>query len=186
MHVKVMPTTIPGCMELLPVVRQDRRGKFVKTFHQDSFRRMGLETDFKESYYSVSCKRTLRGLHFQMPPMDHVKMVYCVHGEVLDVVVDLRKGSPSFGTYELFELNDEKANIIYIPKGVAHGFYVLSQQAIMVYHVSTVYSPQHDSGILWNSLDIPWPDQNPIVSERDQRLIPFSKFISPFVFEEKL
>jgi dTDP-4-dehydrorhamnose 3,5-epimerase len=121
-----------------------------------------------------------------MPPMDHVKMVYCVHGEVLDVVVDLRKGSPSFGTYELFELNDEKANIIYIPKGVAHGFYVLSQQAIMVYHVSTVYSPQHDSGILWNSLDIPWPDQNPIVSERDQRLIPFSKFISPFVFEEKL
>lgn len=162
-------TAIPGCYELLPNVHTDERGKFVKTFHLDDFESLGLRTDFKEEYFSVSRKGVLRGLHFQKPPHDHVKMVYCVEGNVFDAVLDLRKASPTYGKNISFELSGEKCNVLYLPKGVAHGFYTMSTSAIMMYKVTAVYSPGHDSGIMWNSAGIAWPCNSPAISERDSK-----------------
>ena len=176
---------IPGCYEIVPTIFRDERGIFVKTLEEDTFARENLETHFVEEYYSLSYKRVLRGLHFQIPPKDCDKMVYCVSGSVLDVVVDLRIGSPAYGKFEIFELNSTKANIIYIPTGLAHGFYVLSDNATLIYKTTALYSPQHDSGIRWNSVDISWPDDNPIVSKRDREFLGFSDFSSPFIFQKQ-
>lgn len=156
------------------------RGRFVKIFHEPSYAALGLETNFAEEYYSVSHKNVIRGLHFQVPPMDHVKMVYCLEGHALDVVLDLRVGSPTYGQFETFELNSINSSSIYIPKGMAHGFCALSENTIMVYKVSTVYSPEHDAGILWNSVGIPWPIRDAVLSVRDQDFSTFADFNSPF------
>lgn len=180
MGFKIAKTTLHGCFELTPSVHKDERGIFVKTFHCEEFKEHGLETDFKEEYYSVSRKNVLRGLHFQRPPHDHVKLVYCVCGEVFDAVLDLRKNSPTYGKYAAFEISAAKGNMLYVPKGLAHGFYALSDGAVMMYKVSTVYSPMHDSGILWNSVGIPWPTDRPIISRRDSLFEPFSAIASIF------
>ena len=174
------PSAIQGCFELQPKVLDDARGRFVKVFQEHAFAELGLETVFVEEYYSVSHQNVLRGMHFQLPPMDHVKMVYCVQGEVMDAVIDLRVDSPTYGQHALFELNAEKANSIYIPKGMAHGFCVISKQATMVYKVSSAYSLEHDAVILWNSSGIPWPENDVILSARDQHFLAFDKFVSPF------
>ena len=177
------PCKIAGCFELQPKTLEDARGRFVKVFHEQAFASLGLETDFAEEYYSISHKNVVRGLHFQSPPMDQIKMVYCVDGEVLDAVVDLRIGSPTYRQYALFELSAAKANCIYIPKGIAHGFCTLSEQAIMIYKVSTIYSPAHDGGVLWNSAGIPWPTTKAILSARDEGFPTFENFASPFSYE---
>jgi dTDP-4-dehydrorhamnose 3,5-epimerase len=161
-------TGIAGCYEIRLMVHKDERGRFVKTFHSESFREHGLETAILEEYYSVSVRGVLRGLHFQLPPHDNNKLIYCIRGEVLDAVVDLRRESLSFGQHVLLKLNDVTCNMVYVPKGCAHGFYVLSKEAIMVYNASSVYAPEHDMGVLWNSAGIPWPDENPILVERDR------------------
>ena len=173
-------SVIQGCFELQPKVLDDNRGKFVKVFHKSEIAALGLETDFVEEYYSVSHKNVVRGLHFQRPPMDHIKMVYCVQGQVMDVVVDLRVGSLTYGQHVVFELSAVKANCIYIPKGTAHGFCALSENTVMVYKVSTVYSPEYDAGILWDSLGIAWPTNEPIMSARDRSFPTFTQFESPF------
>jgi dTDP-4-dehydrorhamnose 3,5-epimerase len=179
----VKPTVIAGLFELQPKVFDDSRGRFVKVFHQQAFAEQSLETNFAEEYYSVSHQHVLRGLHFQLPPMDHVKVVYCVQGNVMDAVVDVRVGSPTYGQYVLFELSAAKANSIYIPKGMAHGFCVQSDHATMVYKVSSVYAPAHDAGILWNSANIPWPATSPTLSVRDQAFPALADFKSPFRYE---
>jgi len=180
---ELKPSKIEGCFEMQPKVMRDDRGRFVKVFHEQEFSAQGLETKFVEEYYSVSHKNVIRGLHFQLPPMDHVKLVYCVEGEVMDVVIDLRVGSPTYGQYELFELSAEKANSIYIPKEMAHGFCARSEDAIMVYKVSTVYAFAQDAGILWNSLGVAWPTADAILSVRDQSFPSFAQFESPFRYE---
>jgi dTDP-4-dehydrorhamnose 3,5-epimerase len=172
---------VDGCYELVPRKMEDDRGLFVKTFHRDAFAEQGLETEWQEEYYSVSRKGVLRGLHFQLPPHDHVKLVYCPSGTVLDAVLDLRIGSPTYGCHAMVELSARKANMVYIPKGVAHGFYTLSDEAIMIYNVSSVYAPHADVGLLWNSAEIPWPDREPLLSPRDRAFPRFSDFTSnPF------
>ena len=176
-------TPIPNCYEIKLVPRQDRRGLFLKTFRVDFFEKYNLATNYQEEYYSISHQRVLRGLHFQKPPHDHVKLVYCVAGEIMDAVVDLRKGSPTFGQFQTFRLSAEKANMVYIPKGLAHGFYVLSESAIVMYKVTTTYAPGFDAGLLWNSVGIPWPNSDPILSERDRSFVPLSEFTSPFSFQ---
>ncbi len=184
MNMELKPKGIPGFFEICPKIIEDERGRFVKTFHHDLFMANGLETRFTEEYYSFSRQGVLRGLHFQLPPHEHVKLVYCVSGEVVDVVVDLRIGSPSYGKHESTVLNAEKANLLYIPAGLAHGFYVTGETATMMYKVTTVYSAECDTGILWNSLDIRWPNAQPIVSARDSSFLPFSEFQSPFQYNE--
>lgn len=175
-------TIIPGCYELLPKVLRDSRGSFVKTFHADHFAELGLEINWLEEYYSVSAKGVLRGFHFQLPPHDLDKIVYCPNGRVFDVVLDLRIGSPSYGRHCSFDLNSDAANIIYIPKGCAHGFYTLSDQALMMYKVNAVYTPAADTGILWSSVGVVWPDHNLLISGRDAGFKPFAEFISPFTW----
>lgn len=183
MTIKLIKTSIPGCYEINPPIFTDERGIFVKTFHQEVFAAHGLVSEFAEEYYSVSRRGVLRGLHFQVPPRDHTKVVYCVAGEVFDAVVDLRIGSPAYGRFETFKLSAERANMIYIPPGLAHGFYVLSQTATIIYNVSTVYSPEHDTGIRWDTVGIPWPDSSPVISGKDGGLSSFSDFVSPFVYQ---
>ena len=167
---------IKGVYELIPNIHQDNRGLFIKTFHYDEFKKIGLDTNFKEEYYSISKKNVLRGMHFQLPPFDHNKMVYCIYGKVLDVIVDIRKNSDTFGKVISLELSSEKANIVYISKGFAHGFYTLSNKAIMVYKTSTVYNPKFDTGILWNSINFKWLNNNPIISKRDSEFESIKKF----------
>lgn len=161
----------------------DARGSFVKVFHADAFRELGLATEFTEEYYSHSHKGVIRGMHFQTPPADHAKMVYCVRGEVFDVVLDLRVGSPTYGQAATFVLSAEAGNYVYIPKGLAHGFCALSDTATLVYKVTTVYAPQSDAGVLWSSVDVDWPVETPILSERDARFPRFDQFESPFTYE---
>jgi dTDP-4-dehydrorhamnose 3,5-epimerase len=183
MQMSVKDTAIPGCREILPSIMGDHRGFFVKTFHEGIYRNYGLGTIWQEEYYSVSHRGVLRGLHFQLPPHDHEKLVYCTVGTVLDAVVDLRNGSPTFGRHLLLKLDAEQGNMLYIPRGLAHGFYVESGSATMMYKVSSVYAPEYDSGIHWNSAGIPWPDANPELSERDARFPGLADFSSPFKYE---
>lgn len=179
-------TTLAGCYEIIPSFFCDERGSFVKTFHFDTFIKHGLNTEWKEEYYSVSKQGVLRGLHFQLPPHDHEKLVYCTAGCVFDVAVDLRVGSPSYGEHFQLELNAEKANMLYIPRGFAHGFCVKSESATMMYKVSSVYAPEHDGGILWSSVGIKWPEDKPVLSLRDSQFQDFSTFKSPFACHREL
>ena len=178
----IKKTAIPGCFEIIPRIFRDHRGLLVKTFHEQLFRENDLNTSWREEYYSVSRGGVLRGLHFQRPPHDHVKMVYCAEGSVLDAVLDLRKGSPSYGRHILIELSSATGNMLYLPSGLAHGFYVTSETAVMMYKVSSVHAPDCDSGVLWNSAGIPWPDETPALSDRDARFPALENVSSPFSY----
>jgi dTDP-4-dehydrorhamnose 3,5-epimerase len=182
MNVDIHNASIPGCFELVPKVFEDERGYFTKIFHQEVFQKHGLDTHYTEEYFSRSKQDVIRGMHFQLPPEECVKIVYCIDGEVMDVVLDLRVGSPTYGKYEIFNLNDRLANILYIPIGLAHGFYTKSKTATMMYKVSKSYSPACDAGIHWNSAEIPWPTKTPIMSKRDSEFISLDNFQSPFIY----
>jgi len=177
-----IPTKIPGCWEIAPDVRGDERGFFVKTFHEPTFAAKGLAVHYAEEFYSLSKRGVLRGLHFHAPPRAHAKLVHCPEGEILDAVVDLRRGSPAFGSHVLLEIDSKKRNMIYIPEGLAHGFCVRSAEALVVYKTTTPYSPEHDAGIRWDSAGIRWPDPSPIVSDRDGRFPALAGFESPFTY----
>mgnify|MGYP001047693918 CR=1 FL=1 len=180
----VKKSRINGCLELIPKIFNDERGSFVKVFHNEAFKALGLEDEFREEYYSKSSMGVIRGLHFQVPPEEHTKMVYCVDGSVFDVVVDLRVGSTTFGQCETFNLNAADANMIYIPKGLAHGFCSLSESSTLIYKTSTVYNPNFDSGILWDSVPVVWPVKKPIISQRDSVFPGLCDFESPFKYKE--
>lgn len=173
---------IEGCYEIQPKIFTDSRGEFVKIFHEQEFIKNNLSISYREEYYSRSRRGVIRGMHFQVPPMDHHKLVYCVHGEVFDVVVDLRVGSPTYGVAEKFTLSASKGNYLYIKTGMAHGFCVVSDEAVLVYKVSSVYAAEYDAGVLWRSLDIDWPAESPVVSARDESFPELSKLISPFTY----
>ncbi|MHA7865676.1 dTDP-4-dehydrorhamnose 3,5-epimerase [Flagellimonas marinaquae] len=178
---KFISTKIKGLFEIHPDIRKDSRGDFFKTFHVDTFESNGMPTQWAEEYVSHSSKNVLRGMHFQVPPMHHHKIVTCLSGAVLDVVVDLRIESTTYQQVYATELNDEKKSGLFIPKGCAHGFLSLQDDSLMFYKVSTVYSPDHDKGILWNSIHLDWPVSNPILSERDKKHPSLQTFISPFL-----
>jgi dTDP-4-dehydrorhamnose 3,5-epimerase len=164
-------TTLDGLYEIHNKVFEDHRGGFVKTFHEETFRENNLETNFKESFYSVSKKGVLRGMHFQKPPHDHVKLVYVTNGEILDVALDIRPNSESYGQCFSVNLSKSNAKSLYIPKGFAHGFLTLSESATVVYLTSTVHNPTADTGIHWNSFGFDWKITQPIISERDSNFI---------------
>jgi dTDP-4-dehydrorhamnose 3,5-epimerase len=176
--IDVTTAKIPGVKHLRSAQQADLRGRFVKTVHKDIFFAHAIPTQFAEQYYSVSRANVLRGLHFQIPPHDHHKLVTCIEGRVFDVVVDLRKGSPAYGQYQSFELDGGDG--VFVPSGCAHGFYVRSESATLLYNVTTVYAASHDAGIRWDSVGIAWPSERPIVSDRDAGLPPFKVFATPF------
>jgi dTDP-4-dehydrorhamnose 3,5-epimerase len=180
---KISETSIPGCFIIDAKVFSDVRGIFVKTFVKRNFVDQGLVCEFAEEYFTVSGKNVLRGLHFQTPPYDHVKVVSCLHGAVLDAVVDIRAGSPTYGRHELFELDGKSGRILYLPSGVAHGFLTLSDDALMSYKVTADYSPTNDTGIHWSSAGISWPCSNPMVSDRDSYFQPLAGYDSPFNYK---
>jgi dTDP-4-dehydrorhamnose 3,5-epimerase len=177
-------TKIPGCLRISPRVQQDERGSFVKILHPQAYPLLVGESTYVEEFYSVSRQRVLRGLHFQRPPAEAAKLIHCISGRILDVVVDLRCESPTYGQHEAFDLSGDRADMLFIPAGLAHGFYVLSAESILLYKTTRAYSPQHDTGIHWASAGIAWPDPEPIVSDRDCRFLPLSQLHSPFFFGE--
>ena len=172
----IVETAIPGCFLIKVKAFTDNRGQFIKTFNVEEFIKRNLETDFKEEYYSISGKHVLRGMHFQRKPYDHTKIIFCLSGEVQDVVVDIRRESPTFGQHVSFDLKAHDGQLIYMPKGTAHGFLSLVPNSILMYKVSSVYAPEYDSGILWNSCGIEWKvTEGLIISERDNKFSTFTE-----------
>ena len=143
-------TIIPGCFEIQPKLLTDERGVFIKTFHTEVFRVFGLCISWKEMFYTTSKRGVLRGLHFQLPPHDHDKLVFCVSCSVQDVAVDLRIGSPTYGKSLQLTLSAQIGNMIFLPKGLAHGFCTPTEPAVLVYKLSSVYNQKADAGIKWN------------------------------------
>ena len=177
----LVSTNLDGCFVIEPNSFYDSRGLFNKTFNKDVFDKNGLCSEWVEEYYSISNKKVIRGLHFQLPPNDHCKLVYCTSGKVFDVVLDLRSNSNTFCQFFTIELSAEKKNQLYIPEGMAHGFCALEDHSTMIYKTSTVYSKDSDSGILWDSAGIEWPFSDHIISSRDKSFCKLKDFNSPFL-----
>ncbi len=173
-------TKLKDVFVLTSSVCNDERGRFVKTFNERMFKQAGLEYRFLESFYSVSKKDVIRGMHFQVPPFEAVKLVYVVDGTITDVVLDIRKGSPTYGGHISIELTGGDGKCLYIPPGCTHGFLVRSNSCSTFYMQSSIYSRAHDTGVRWNSFGMNWGITAPILSERDKVLPPFSEINSPF------
>lgn len=159
---------------------EDERGIFVKTFNKQNFANTGLNFEIRESYFSISKKDVIRGMHFQLPPSDHEKLVYVPLGTIIDVVVDLRKESSSYKKFISVELSAANRKSIFIPKGLAHGFKSMEDNSITVYNVSTEYDAKSDLGIKFDSFGFDWEVENPIISSRDLQFDAVNHFNSPF------
>ncbi|ADB51576.1 dTDP-4-dehydrorhamnose 3,5-epimerase [Conexibacter woesei] len=166
---RVIPTRISGPVLLEPQVFGDHRGFFAETFREDAWSAAGVDVAFAQDNHSRSRRGTLRGMHFQMTP-GQAKLVRCARGAIVDVVVDLRRASSTFGEWEAFELDDESMRQLFVPIGFAHGFCVTSEVADVVYKCSSYYDPATEAGIAYDdpAVGIVWPsDVEPVVSERD-------------------
>lgn len=177
---KLEETSILGCEIIKPFQQADQRGEFVKIYNSDYFDLKNLRFEIKEVYYSKSNKNVFRGFHFQLPPNDHAKIVFCTQGSVIDFVLDLRLSSPTFKKVKSFELNEANKTAMLIPRGCAHGFFATENNAQLVYLLETVYNQSSDCGILWSSLNLDFKISEPIVSERDKAFISIDDFKSPF------
>ena len=181
---KLINTKIEGLVVIEPKVYKDSRGFFFEPYNKSKFDEYFGITNFVQDNESKSSKGVLRGFHFQKPPYDQAKLVRCIDGEVLDIALDLRKKSNTFGQFEKVILSSENKKQFFIPRGFAHAFLVLSESAIFSYKVDNVYAPEYDDGIIWNdpNLSIDWgfDKSELIISEKDKKLILFSDFNSPF------
>jgi dTDP-4-dehydrorhamnose 3,5-epimerase len=163
---------IAGPVLIHPDSFDDKRGFFSETYKQSEFERHGIADRFVQDNWSRSVGGSLRGLHYQRAPKAQAKLVSVVRGEIFDVVVDIRRGSPTFGRWLGVELSDRSRKMLYVPVGFAHGFCVLSELADVLYKVSAEYDPELESGIVWNDprLAVSWPVEEPLLSARDSRL----------------
>jgi dTDP-4-dehydrorhamnose 3,5-epimerase len=162
----------------------DDRGFFMESFKESEFIKNGIKVRFVQDNYSHSSKGTLRGLHYQKDPKAQAKLVTAIKGEIFDVAVDLRKNSPTYGQWVGETLSEQNHKLLYIPERFAHGFCVLSEEADVIYKVNNEYSPSDDRGILWNDaeINVKWPIQNPILSEKDQKQPLLKNADNDFVF----
>jgi dTDP-4-dehydrorhamnose 3,5-epimerase/CDP-3, 6-dideoxy-D-glycero-D-glycero-4-hexulose-5-epimerase len=183
---KIIDTDIKDLKILKPKIFEDIRGKFIKTFNNEFFKEYNLDINIQETYYSVSHKDVIRGMHFQTPPYDHIKIVYVPYGSIIDVVLDIRKNSPTYGQYFAIELSAENGKVLIIPKGLAHGFKSLEDNTNVTYMQTTGYFPSYDGGIRYDSFGFDWDCDNPQQSNRDQTFPILSEFDSPFKFGENL
>lgn len=174
---KFTESSIGGVLIIEQDAHNDLRGSLVKNYHRGEFEQAGLECDFKESYYTSSKKDVIRGMHFQVNPHDHCKLVTVIQGTIVDLILDLRKNSPTFKQYVAIELSRENRKSIYIPRGCAHGFGVLSNNAIAFYMTTTQYAPHHDRGIRFDSFGYDWKINNPILSDRDKNFKHLLEFL---------
>ncbi|MBN1982568.1 MAG: dTDP-4-dehydrorhamnose 3,5-epimerase [Chitinivibrionales bacterium] len=176
-------TMFKDCWLLKPTVFKDQRGFFLESYSLRSFTECGISTMFVQDNFSFSenCG-VLRGLHFQLPPFAQTKLIRVVRGAIYDVVVDLRKNSPTFRTWQCFELTGDDFSLLYIPQGFAHGFCTLKEKTEVMYKTDVFYEPKFDGGIRWNdpTLAIEWPMKNPILSTKDGALPYLKDFDSPF------
>jgi len=174
---------IEGLYILEPRVFEDSRGIFFETFNDLKFKEeIGLDVEFVQDNESISKKNVLRGLHFQLPPFAQGKLVRVVSGRALDVAVDIRKNSPTYGKYHLVELSSENKKQFWIPPGFAHGFVALEENTIFNYKCTNYYSPVSERTIQWNDplLNIDWKISEPIISEKDQKGLDFATFVTEF------
>lgn len=183
---KVIETGIEGLVIIEPRVFEDARGYFFESYNKQAFDSRIAQVDFVQDNESCSSYGVIRGLHFQRPPFAQAKLVRCVRGRVLDVAVDIRKGSPTFGRHVAVELTEENHRQLFIPRGFAHGFAVLSPVAVFQYKCDNYYHPEAEGGISFadTTLGIDWQiaASDAIISEKDTRLPLFSEFESPFEF----
>lgn len=180
----IVQTTLPGVLLIDPDRFQDERGEFLEVYQQQTYHRLGIDVTFVQDNLSISRKNVIRGLHFQLPPYEQAKLVRVDFGAVMDVVVDLRRGSPTYGKYITVILTAENRLQLFIPAGFAHGFAVLENNTVFAYKCSNFYSKDHDCVIRWDDpdLSIPWGITDPIVSLKDRNGMFFREFDSPFVY----
>ena len=180
----LIKTSIDGLVVLKPTIFKDSRGYFLESYNKKIINNLLGNINFVQDNESESPQGVLRGLHFQKPPHAQAKLVRCLKGCVLDVALDLRKNSKTYGHFETILLTYENKNQLFIPRGFAHGFLVLSESATLSYKVDDYYSPESESGIIWDDLDlkIDWKINKVeiIVSEKDTKLQSFNNFVSPF------
>jgi dTDP-4-dehydrorhamnose 3,5-epimerase len=181
-QLRFIPQSLPGVILVEPFRHSDARGEFVKSFHAAEFAEHNIRFEMREEFYSVSQRGVLRGMHFQTPPFAHQKVVTCLTGRVMDVVVDLRKASPTYGKHLAIELNAANRSVLYIPVGLAHGFLSLESDSCLVYKTDREHAPQNDAGIRWDSFGYSWPmsANDLVVSQRDQQHPPLADNSSPF------
>jgi dTDP-4-dehydrorhamnose 3,5-epimerase len=176
------PLAIPDLILIEARHFQDERGFFLETFKRSAFAAHGIDLPFVQDNYSRSVRGVLRGLHFQKPPCAQGKLVQVIRGEVFDVAVDIRRGSPTYGQWAGMRLSGDRFQLLYIPVGFAHGFCVLSAEADFVYKVTAEYAPELDAGIVWNDpeIGVEWPIADPIVSPKDAALPRLREAGDPF------
>lgn len=184
---KIHKTDFPGLLLIEPRVFGDARGYFFESYNQSKFEEAGLKFSFVQDNFSKSIKGTIRGLHFQINPYAQGKLCQVIKGEVLDVAVDLRVNSPTFGKVFSVVLSEENHLQLWIPEGFAHGFSVLSEEAIFHYKCTNFYHKESERILLYNdvSLNIDWKVENPIVSEKDKEGKSFSELPNYFFYEDK-
>ncbi len=179
---EIQSTPIEDLKIIKPDVFFDNRGYFYESYSEKKFSDIGITNKFVQDNESKSQKGVVRGLHFQNPPYCQAKLIRVIKGEVLDVAVDLRKNSKTYGQHFKVILNEDNKLMFYIPKGFAHGFLTLKDDTIFSYKCDEFYNKQSEGGIMWNdsSLGIDWGIDNPITSEKDQHYVSFKDFVSPF------
>ena len=179
---KITESRIPGCFELEFRKMSDIKGSFTKTFHEILSRELNINTQVAEEYFSHSSKNVLRGMHFQMPPKAIDKTMFCVAGKITDYVVDLRKGSPTFGEWASFELDAETPKAVFVPKGLAHGFFAHADNTIMQCKSSGVYDAANDVTLSYKGFGFAKNIKDPILSDRDLNAASFTDFTNPFQY----
>ena len=179
---EIIKTPINGLLVINPLVIRDNRGYFFESWNKNSFHTYGLDIEFLQDNQSLSHKGVLRGLHFQNPPFEQGKLVRVIKGRVLDVAVDIRKESSTYGKYFSLELSGDNNLLFWIPPGFAHGFVSLEDDTVFSYKCTQVYNKEAEGSLLWNDdqLNIDWQFTDPIVSEKDRKSPLFDSFISQF------
>lgn len=183
---KFVPTPIPDLFVIEPRVFGDHRGYFFESYSAEHFKNAGITVDFVQDNESFSGKGVVRGLHFQAPPKAQGKLVRVQKGRVLDVAVDIRKGSPTYGQHYSIELSGENKKMMWIPPGFAHGFATLEDDTVFLYKCTDTYSPEHEGSVLWNdpALGIDWGISEPKLSAKDEVGPLLEDFSSPFTYEK--
>ena len=178
---------MPPVQKVEPRRHDDARGWFTEVYSEPAFTALGINCRFVQDNHSLSAPAfTLRGLHFQTPPCGQDKLVRCIRGRIFDVVVDVRRGSPTYGQWVCAELSAENGHQLFVPIGFAHGFLTLEPECEVIYKVSNTYAPDHDRGIRWDSVGIDWPLPEgavPELSAKDVKLPRLAEFDSPFAYD---
>ena len=167
----------PKIIELSKI--DDKRGYFIKSFNKNETDKL-ISFEIYEQFYTYSKKNVLRGFHFQYPPYEQAKIIHCIQGEILDVIIDIRKNTKNYGKIYSYHLSSKNPKALYIPGGFAHAFLCVSDDCLVTYNLNNEYSSKLESGISWNSVDFSWPLKKPIISDRDASFVDFKNFESPF------